>query len=109
MNPLLLAPLLDMGKTLLDRFIPDEVVRREAEAEFLRMAMGGELKQVVAQLEINAKEAQHPSIWVSGWRPGAGWVQVAGFGYTVLVRPMLSRVCAIQGWPTPPTIDSELL
>ena len=98
-----------MGKTLLDRFIPDEVVRREAEAEFLRMAMGGELKQVVAQLEINAKEAQHPSIWVSGWRPGAGWVGVAGFGYTVIVQPMMSWVCAIQGWPTPPTIDSELL
>jgi hypothetical protein len=90
MSPLLLAPLLDMGKTLLDRFIPDEVVGREAEAEFLRMAMGGELKQVVAQLEINAKEAQHPSIRVSGW------VQVAGFGYT-----MLSRVCVIQCWPTP--------
>ena len=62
MNPLLLAPLLDVGKTLIDRFLPDQEAKRKAEAEFLAMAMQGELKQVMAQLEINAKEAAHPSM-----------------------------------------------
>lgn len=109
MNPLVLGPLLEVGKTLLDRFVPDPEAKRQAEAEFLRMAMDGELKQVIAQLEINAREAQHPSIWVAGWRPGAGWVGVAGFGYAVFLQPMLTWAATINGWPAPPTIDTDLL
>jgi hypothetical protein len=109
MNPLFLAPLLDVGKTLLDRFVPDPEKKREAEAQFLAMAMQGELKQVIAQLEINAKEAAHPSIWVAGWRPGAGWVGVAGFAYSVFLQPLLTWIAAVQGWPAPPTVDVDLL
>lgn len=109
MNPLMLGPILEMGKTLLDRFVPDPEKRRAAEAEFLKQAMDGELKQIIAQLEINAREAQHPSVWVAGWRPGAGWMGVAGFAYAVLLQPMLTWVSTIQGWPTPPTIDTDLL
>jgi sensor domain CHASE-containing protein len=73
MNPLILGPLFEMGKTLLDRFVPDPEKKREAEAEFLRMAAEGELKQVIAQLEINAREATHASVFVAGWRPAFGW------------------------------------
>lgn len=105
----MLGPILEMGKTLLDRFVPDPEKRRAAEAEFLKQAMDGELKQIIAQLEINAREAQHPSVWVAGWRPGAGWMGVAGFAYAVLLQPMLTWVSTIQGWPTPPTIDTDLL
>ena len=74
MNPLILGPILDIGKTLLDRFVPDPEKKREAEMELVRMAADGELKQVIAQLEINAREAAHPSLWVAGWRPYFGWV-----------------------------------
>ena len=109
MNPLLLGPLLEVGKTLLDRFVPDPEKKREAEAEFLKMAAGGELKHVMAHLEINAREAAHPSIWVAGWRPYFGWVGGTAFAYVGIIKPLLTWVAAIQGWPAPPDIDTEFL
>jgi hypothetical protein len=109
MNPLLIAPLLDFGKSIINQFFPDKEKAREAEAEFLKLAMDGELKQVIAQLQINAQEAAHPSIWVSGWRPAFGWVGGAGFGYAVLLQPLLAWGAAVKGWPIPPTLDTDLL
>lgn len=109
MNPLLLAPLLDFGKDIINRFFPDKEEARKAEAEFLKLAMDGELKQVIAQLQINATEAAHPSIWVAGWRPFYGWVGGAGFGYAVLGQPLLSWLAAVKGWPIPPVLDTDLL
>lgn len=109
MNPLLLAPVLEIGKDLINRFFPSEDERRKAEAAFLQMAMDGELKQVIAQLEINAREAAHPSLWVAGWRPGAGWAGVVGLVYVALVHPLASWLAAIKGWPLPPVMDVDLL
>jgi hypothetical protein len=109
MNPLLLGPLLDFGKDILGRFFPDEGDRRKAEAEFLKLAMDGELKQVIAQLQINAQEAAHPSIWVAGWRPFFGWGGGLGFLYAVLAQPLLAWYSAIRGWPTPPVLNIDLL
>jgi hypothetical protein len=109
MNPLILAPVLEVGKTLIDRFFPDKEAARQAEAEFLRLAMDGELKQVLAQLEINAKEAAHPSVWVAGWRPYFGWVGGTAFAYVGIVKPLLGWFAAIKGWPAPPDIDTEFL
>jgi len=71
-NPLLLGPIFEIGKTLLDRFVPDPAKKAEAEMELVRMAADGELKQIIAQLEINAREAAHPSVFVAGWRPFFG-------------------------------------
>ena len=109
MNPLFLAPLLDIGKTLLNRFVPDPEAKRQAEAQFLQMAMDGELKQVIAQLEINAKEAAHPSMWVAGWRPAVGWVGALGLFYATIVQPVLAWVSAARGWPVPPDLNVDLL
>jgi hypothetical protein len=109
MNPLLLAPLLEFGKDMIGRFVPDKEEARKAEAEFLKLAMDGELKQVIAQLQINAQEAAHPSVWVAGWRPFFGWAGGAGFVYATIGQPMLSWWAAIQGWPTPPTLNLDLL
>lgn len=109
MNPLLLAPLLDFGKDLIGRFFPDKEEARKAEAEFLRLAMDGELKQVIAQLQINAQEAAHPSIWVAGGRPFFLWVGGVGFAYAVVVQPFLAWLALIKGWPVPPEPNIDLL
>ena len=109
MNPLVIGPVLEIGKNLIDRFFPNEEERRKAEADFLKAAMDGELKQVIAQLEINAREAAHPSIWVSGWRPYFGWVGGTAFAYVGLIKPLLSWLAALKGWPLPPDIDTEFL
>jgi hypothetical protein len=109
MNPLILGSVLDIGKSLLDRWIPDPEKKREAEMELMRMAADGELKQVIAQLEINAREAAHPSVFVAGWRPFYGWAGGFGFIYATMLQPLLSWVATIKGWPTPPTLNIELL
>jgi hypothetical protein len=109
MNPLILGPLLEVGREVIGRLFPDKEKAAEAEREFMRMAMEGELKQVIAQLEINAREAAHPSVWVAGWRPGAGWCGVAGLAYTTIIHPLLSWAAVVKGWPMPPPMDTDLL
>ena len=109
MNPLLLGPLFELGKGLIDRIIPDPEKKREAEMEFLKLAADGELKQVIAQLEINAREAQHPSIFVAGWRPFFGWAGGIGFVYAVMLQPMLAWYAAVHQVPVPPELNLDLL
>jgi hypothetical protein len=109
MNPLLLGSLFDFGKTLLDRFIPDPAAKQAAEMELVRLAADGELKQVIAQLEINAREASHASIFVAGWRPAFGWCGAAGFLYATIGQPVLAWIGAIRGWPAPPELNLDLL
>jgi hypothetical protein len=109
MNPLLLGPLFEIGKTLIDRMLPDPEQKAEAERELIRLSTEAEFRQAIAQLEINAKEAQHASIFVAGWRPGAGWAGVAGFAYATIAQPVLAWLAAVKGWPEPPAVDAELL
>lgn len=109
MNPLVLGSVLEIGKSLIDRWMPDPEKKREAEMELVRMAADGELKQVIAQLEINAREATHPSIWVAGWRPFFGWAGGAGFVYATIAQPLLAWVASIKGWPVPPALNLDLL
>jgi len=109
MNPLILSTVLDLGKDIIDRFIPNQEEKRKAEADFLRLAMDGELKQVIAQLEINAKEATHASIFVAGWRPFFGWCGGIAFLYSTLVQPVLVWYGTTKGWPVPPDINMDLL
>ena len=109
MNPLLLAPLLEFGKDLIGRVFPDEEARRAAEADFLKSAMDGDLKQVMAQLQINAVEAANPSVWVSGWRPFFGWIGGLGFLYATVAQPVLVWWGSAHGWPAPPEVNIDLL
>ena len=90
MNPLLLGPILEIGKTLIGKFLPDPGAAAQAEMDLLKMAADGELKQVIAQLEINAKEASHASVFVAGWRPFFGWAGGVGFVYAVVGQPLLA-------------------
>ena len=109
MNPLILGPVLELGKSIIGRLFPDPAEKAKAELELLKMTQEGDLKMVLAQLEINAKEAQHPSLWVAGWRPGAGWCGVAGLAYVTILHPLLSWLATVKGWPTPPAMDTDLL
>lgn len=109
MNPLLLAPLLEVGKSIIDRLFPDPEKKAAAELELLKMTQDGDLKQILGQLEINAREAQHPSVFVAGWRPFFGWAGGLGFIYAVMGQPLLAWLASIKGWPQPPTLNIDLL
>lgn len=109
MNPLLLSPILEFGKTLISRFVPDKEAQAKAEAEMLMLLTTQDFQKVMAQLEINAKEAAHPSILVSGGRPFFIWIGGVGFLYAVLIQPLLVWASRINGWPEPPELDTDLL
>lgn len=109
MNPLIVAPVLEIGRTLINRFFPDKEEARKAEAEFLTLAAEGELKQIIAQLEINAREAAHPSTWVAGWRPFFGWAGGCAFVYATIAQPLLTWWAAMRGWPIPPVLNLDLM
>ena len=109
MNPLLIGPVLEIGKSLIDRLFPDPVQKAKAEMDMMVLLQTQDLQKVLGQLEINAKEATSSSVWVSGWRPGAGWASVAGLIYATIGHPFLAWLSAMKGWPAPPQIDTETL
>ena len=112
MNPLILGPLFELGKGIIDRLFPDPAKKAQAELELLKMAQDGDLKTILAQLEINAREAQHPSIFVAGWRPFIGWVCGAAIAYRTVVYDWLLWVQLTffpQAAPLPkPEIDEVM-
>jgi hypothetical protein len=109
MNPLILAPLLEVGKSIIDRLFPDPAEKARAEMEMMTLLQTQDLQRVLAQLEVNAKEAANPSIMVSGWRPFVGWCCGAGFLWATIGQPVFSWVAVAKGWPAPPQIDTEVL
>lgn len=108
MNPLIL-PLLSFGQSIIERFIPDPQEKARAQFELLKLEQDGDLKKIIGQLEINAREAAHPSRFVAGWRPAIGWICGAGFAYQTIVHPLLQWLAIAKGWPLPPAPDMELL
>lgn len=109
MNPLLLGSVFQLGSQLIDRLFPDPQKKAEAELELLKLTQSGDLQVVLAQLQINAKEAEHQSIFVAGWRPYFGWVGGTSFAYVGLIKPILAWVSVLKGWPEPPEVDTEFL
>lgn len=109
MNPLLLGPVFEIGGKLIDRLFPDPAAKAAAELELLKMTQAGELQTTLAQLEINAREAAHPSIFVAGWRPFVGWTCGIGLIYATVGHNLLSWLAVARGWPEPPMVDADLL
>jgi hypothetical protein len=109
MNPLLLGPIFEIGGKIIDRLFPDPAKKAEAELELLKLAQAGDLQTVLAQFEINAKEAAHPSIFVAGWRPFVGWSSGFGLFYATIGHNVLSWVAVWQNFPAPPAVDTETL
>lgn len=109
MNPLILAPVLEIGKSILDRLFPDPVLKAKAEMDMMVLLQTQDLQKVMGQLEINAKEAASTSVFVAGWRPFIGWCCGAGFLWATIGHPVFGWIAASRGWPAPPAIDTEVL
>jgi hypothetical protein len=109
MNPLLLSPLLELGSNIINRLIPDPEKKAAAELELLKMTQDGDLKKILGQLAINAKEAESSSWWVAGWRPYVGWICGTGLLYATIIHNLLNWLSVVKGWPAPPAVDTEVL
>jgi hypothetical protein len=88
------------GLSVLNKFVPDPDAKIKAEAD-LRTAL---LQLDVAQTQVNANEAENPSLLVSGWRPMIGWIGALALGYQYLLRPFLIGL----GWTSLPGADAML-
>lgn len=109
MNPLLLGPVFELGGKIIDRLFPDPAAKAAAELELLKLTQSGDLQMVLGQLEINAKEAAHPSVFVAGGRPFIMWICGVGFMYACLLQPLFTWMAAVKGWPAPPDVNAEVL
>ena len=98
--------LLGIGSKVIDKIWPDPVQRDAAKLELLKLQQSGELAQLTAdtnlmieQIKVNQEEAKHTSVFVSGWRPGVGWVCVAACGWNWIGLPVVKLALEIYGHP----------
>jgi Holin of 3TMs, for gene-transfer release len=109
MNPLILGPVLEIGRSLIERLFPDPAQKAKAELDMMVLLQTQDLQKVLGQLEVNAKEAASPHLFVAGWRPFVGWCCGLGFLWAAIGQNVFAYVAAIKGWPAPPEVDTEVL
>lgn len=98
-----LAP--DLFKLVDELFTSDEE-RMVAKIKLMELAQAGDL----AQIGVNAKEAESQSWFVAGWRPAVGWVCTVAFSLIFVVFPLISFVGGLFGHSVPlPEFDTALL
>lgn len=73
MNPMLIAPVFELGKTLIDKMFPDKVKqaaeRAQAELALTQAQQSGELAAAAQQMSAILAEAESPDPWTSRARP----------------------------------------
>jgi len=81
--------------SLLDKFIEDKDQKNALAHEIATMSERHAQELAKAQLEVNKTEAQHRSLFVSGWRPAVGWCCVFGMMGNFMVIPFANFVLAL--------------
>ena len=119
-----ISALFDVGKSAIERIWPDPIKRAEEIRKLEELKQTGDLAQLSAhvqimtgQMGINAKEAEHKSIFVAGWRPFIGWVGGFALGYQFVFYPMLLWLWQLfavfihipEGVNPPPVLDGAEL
>jgi hypothetical protein len=116
MNPLLLGPVIEIVKQVIDRVVPDREGREKAKQDF-ELELLKRRQEIIAatqasdagQVEINKVEAAAPDLFRGGWRPFVGWVCGFAVAYQFLGRPLLTwlspLLIGIADIPPPPPLD----
>jgi hypothetical protein len=104
------SSLLDVGRSLIERLIPDPTAKAAATQKLLEMQQSGDLAAMSAQMNVNAIEAANPRLFISGWRPAVGWVCAGALAFQLVLSPMIQWGSALAHRPvTPPVMQTELL
>jgi hypothetical protein len=119
-----LSAIFDVGKTVIEKIWPDPAEQARELRKLEKLRQDGDLAKLQAhvqlmtgQMQVNAKEAEHKSIFVAGWRPFIGWVGGFSLGYQFIFYPLLLWVWSIvsifveipQGVGPPPVLDGNEL
>ena len=95
---------------LLDKFIEDKDQKNALAHEIATMSERHAQELAKGQLEVNKAEAQHKSLFVSGWRPAVGWSCVFGMMGNFMVIPFTNFVLALLEIPVSvPLIDTATM
>lgn len=108
-----------VGKVADDLFTSDEE-RAQIELDERKLQLEAKALDVrlnEGQTGINKVEAEHPSIFVAGWRPAIGWIGAAAMAYQFIAYPLLVWAWSLlqaqgivpQAMQPPPVIDSDEL
>ena len=112
-----IGSIFDFGSKVIDKLFPNKDDANKAKIALMELQQKGELAELNAdlqtrleQMKVNTEEAKNASMFVSGWRPAAGWVCVLGLSYSVFIRPMLSWLSTLGNLvAVPPVIDTTIL
>ena len=80
--------------SLVGKFIEDKDQKNKLAHELATMAENHAQELAKGQIEINKAEAQHKSIFVSGWRPFIGWTCGVALAWHFVLAPFIMFICA---------------
>jgi len=80
----LIGPVTD----LISEVVEDKDKANDLAHKISTMAATQAHAKALAQMAVNRQEAAHKSLFVAGWRPGAGWVCVLALAMNYLVIPL---------------------
>lgn len=118
MLPILAEGILSLGTKIIDSLFPNKAEADAAKLKLLELQQSGELAQLAAdtqlatsQANINLEEAKSDNLFVSGWRPGVGWVCVVAFAAKYIGGPLLFVIAQFVNHPIilPPIDMTEML
>ena len=110
-----LGSVFDFGSKIIDKIFPDKTEAEKAKFEMYKLEKAGELQEIqnqfqlmTEQIKVNAIEAAHPSIFVSGWRPFVGWVCGGALFYNYIGMPMIvwTTSCFYPTAPLMPVLNT---
>ncbi len=82
---------------------------KEAKLQEFQIALMREMQKAnIHQIELNKIEAQHKSLFVSGWRPFVGWVCGSALAYHFILRDLVFWFLDTMGFRVAPLPEIEL-
>ena len=101
MNPLLITPIFELGKSILNRFVPDPEKKAEQELLLLKAVQEGEFKDQELKMGAILAEANSADPWTSRARPTFLYVMyilllaAIPMGFLHAFQPLLATSVAV--------------
>ena len=72
-----------------EKFLDGKASSKQLQAAADKQELSAEVQLALAQIQLNANEASHSSLFVAGWRPMVGWICALAMGFNFLLVPIL--------------------
>jgi len=93
------------GLEILDKVVPDTESKRKAQEAWQLRVLEIAAQEATQQSATNTAEANHPSIFVSGWRPFVGWACGFAFAWICFGQPLFSWVYVLTTKQPAPVVE----